>query len=113
MRRHAWHGAFGHVRRHQDAALEYLDKISLVADERKEADRLIARLNSRVARRRTKRHSGESQIRAQQPRRQVDLAQTLAGVEKYEEALKEFNIGQDRRAFQTTARASDDSDFEC
>jgi putative thioredoxin len=73
------------------AALHFLDKIPLVADERKEADRLIARL---------KLQSGagqdESSLRA---RLQADpndiearfaLAQALAGGEKYDEALAEF-----------------------
>ena len=73
------------------AALEYLDRISLVADERKEAERMIARLNLQAggaqneAVLREKIASDPNNI---EPR--FDLAQTLAGVEKYDEALSEF-----------------------
>jgi len=73
------------------AALEYLEQISIVADQRKEADRLIARLNL---------HAGgvqnESELRAKiaaDPKdieARFELAQALAGVEKYDEALGEF-----------------------
>ena len=71
-----------------EAALEFLDKISMVADERKEADRLIARL---------KLHGGATQdltaLRAKvdaEPKNldaRFELAQALAGAEKYQEAL--------------------------
>jgi len=74
-----------------EAALKELDKIPLVADERKEADRLIARL---------KLQSGvsqdESSLRAKlkaEPNdveARFDLAQALASGEKYDEALAEF-----------------------
>lgn len=84
------------------AALEYLDKISIVADERKEADRLIARLNLRSgaaeneAAIREKVKSAPDNIAAR-----FELAQALAGTEKYEEALKEFlAIVKTDRAFQ-------------
>jgi putative thioredoxin len=86
----------------QDAALSYLDKISEVADERKEADRLIARLklqsgaaqNEGALREKVK--SDPNNIAAR-----FDLAQALAGVEKYEEALNEFlNIVKADRTFQ-------------
>lgn len=76
-----------------EAALELLDKISVVADERKEADRLIARL---------KLHSGTAQdlqaLRVKvdaEPKNleaRFELAQELAGVEKYQEALAELLI---------------------
>jgi putative thioredoxin len=72
-------------------ALSYLEKVPLVADERKEADRLIARL---------KLQSGSSQdesaLRAKlksDPNNleaRFELAQALAANERYEEALGEF-----------------------
>jgi putative thioredoxin len=75
------------------AALEFLDKISMVADERKEADRLIARL---------KLHGGAAQdltaLRAKvdaEPKNldaRLALAQALAGAEKYQEALAELLV---------------------
>jgi putative thioredoxin len=86
----------------QDAALEYLDKISLVADERKEADRLIARLklqggaaqNEAALREKVKAEPNNIAAR-------FELAQALASVEKYEEALNEFlGIVKADRAFQ-------------
>jgi len=76
-----------------EAALEFLDKISMVADERKEADRLIARL---------KLHGGAAQdleaLRAKvdaEPKNldaRFELAQALAGAEKYQEALAELLV---------------------
>ena len=89
----------------QDAALSYLDKISEVADERKEADRLIARLklqggaaqNEGALREKVK--SEPNNVAAR-----FELAQALAGAEKYEEALNEFlNIVKTDRAFQDDA----------
>ncbi|HSE85341.1 MAG TPA: thioredoxin [Candidatus Binatia bacterium] len=72
-------------------ALNHLDKVPLVAEERKEADRLIARL---------KLQSGTTQDEAalrdrvkSEPNNieaRFDLAQALAGSEKYEAALAEF-----------------------
>ncbi|HXK28688.1 MAG TPA: tetratricopeptide repeat protein [Candidatus Binatia bacterium] len=84
------------------AALAQLDKISLVADERKEADRLIARI---------KLHEGgaqdETALRAKvnsEPNNlaaRFELAQALAGMEKYEEALTGFlTIVKTDRGFQ-------------
>jgi putative thioredoxin len=72
-------------------ALEYLDRISIVADERKEAERLIARVNLQAGgaqneaalRERIKAEPNNLDVR-------FDLAQGLAGLEKYEEALGEF-----------------------
>jgi putative thioredoxin len=74
-----------------DAALEFLDKISIVADERKEADRLIARLklqggaaqSETALREKVKANPDDVAAR-------FELAQALAGVENYEEALKEL-----------------------
>jgi putative thioredoxin len=74
-----------------DAALEHLEKISLVDDARKEADRLIARLklqggaaeNLNALREKVKAEPSNLAAR-------YELAQALAGAEKYEEALKEF-----------------------
>jgi len=73
------------------AALEYLEQISIVADQRKEADRLIARLNLQAGG-----VQNESELRAKiaaDPKdieARFELAQALAGVEKYDEALGEF-----------------------
>jgi putative thioredoxin len=72
-------------------ALSYLEKLPLVADERKEADRLIARLKLQSG-------SGqdESALRAKlksDPNNleaRFELAQALGANEKYEEALGEF-----------------------
>jgi putative thioredoxin len=86
----------------QDAALSYLDKISEVADERKEADRLIARLKlqggaaQNEAALREKVKSEPNNVAAR-----FELAQALAGGEKYEEALNEFlTIVKSDRTFQ-------------
>ncbi len=74
-----------------DAALKYLDQISIVADERKEADRLIARLNlqsgaaENLTALREKVKAEPNNIAAR-----FELAQALAGAEKYEEALEGF-----------------------
>jgi putative thioredoxin len=85
-----------------DAALEYLDKIPIATDERKEADRLIARLNLRSgaaeneAALREKVKAEPNNVAAR-----FELAQALAATEKYEEALKEFlAIVKTDRAFQ-------------
>ncbi len=73
------------------AAFEYLDRISIVADERKEADRLVARLNLQAGG-----AQSEAALRekvAADPKNiaaRFELAQALAGVEKYDDALKEF-----------------------
>jgi putative thioredoxin len=72
-------------------ALEYLDKVPMVADERKEADRLIARLNLQAGG-----TANEAALREKvkvEPNNiaaRFELAQALAGAEKYEEALNEF-----------------------
>jgi putative thioredoxin len=89
-----------------DAALEVLDKISVIADERTEAERLIARL---------KLQGGAAAQDLQALRAKVEmepnnldarfaLAQALAAMEKYQEALPEFlNIVRIDRAFQDDA----------
>jgi putative thioredoxin len=73
------------------AALEYLDRISIVADERKEADRMVARLNLQAGG--AQNEAALRQKIAADPKdisARFDLAQALASVEKYDEALKEF-----------------------
>lgn len=90
-----------------DAAFKYLDQISIVADERKEADRLIARLKlqsgaaENEAALREKVNANPNDIGAR-----FELAQALAAVEKYEEALKEFLhiVGADRSYQDDAAR---------
>ncbi len=75
------------------AALENLDKIPIVADERKEADRLIARLklqqggaqDESALRAKLKSHPDDLETR-------FELAQALAAMERYEEALREFLV---------------------
>ena len=84
------------------AAMKYLDTISLVADERKEADRLIARINlqggamQNEADLREKVQADPNNLAAR-----FELAQALAGQEKYQEALSEFlAIVKKDRSFQ-------------
>jgi putative thioredoxin len=84
------------------AALQYLDKISIVDDQRKEADRLIARLKlqSGAAENLTalydKVKADPNNLAAR-----FELAHALAGVEHYAEALDEFlKIVKTDRAFQ-------------
>jgi putative thioredoxin len=86
-----------------DAALDFLDKISVVADERKEADRLIARL---------KLHSGAAAQDLEALRAKVEaepdnldarlaLAQALADMENYQQALPQLlDIVKTDRSFQ-------------
>lgn len=88
-----------------NAALQYLDQVSIVADERKEADRLIARLKLQAGG-----AENEAALRAQlnaDPTNvavRYELAQALAAVEKYEEALKEFlEVVKADRSFQEDA----------
>lgn len=74
-----------------EKAQEYLDKISIVADERKEADRLLARLNlqsgaaENLTALREKAKAEPDNLEAR-----FELAQALAGAERYEEALAAF-----------------------
>lgn len=83
-------------------AKEYLDRVPIIADERKEADRLIARLTLQSG-------AAENESALQEKVKaepnnitaRFELAQALAGVEKYEEALKEFlTIVKTDREFQ-------------
>lgn len=73
------------------AALEILEEISLVSEERKEADRLIARLkllqgaDQNEAALRATLKSDPANLQAR-----FSLAQTLAAKENFEEALAEF-----------------------
>lgn len=86
-----------------DAALGYLERVSLVADkEHKEADRLIARLKlqegaaDNLSALREKVKAAPQDLAAR-----FEFAQALAGAEKYEEALKEFlEIVKSDRSFQ-------------
>ena len=84
------------------AALTHLDKISLVADERKEADRLIARI--KLAEGGAQDDAAlQAKVKAEPNNLEArfELAQALAGMEKYEEALTEFlTIVKTDRGFQ-------------
>jgi putative thioredoxin len=74
-----------------EAALEFLDKISIVADERKEADRLIARLKLQgSAAQDLKALRAKVEAEPNNLDHRFELAQALAGVEKYQEALAEL-----------------------
>jgi putative thioredoxin len=83
-------------------ASEYLDRIPIIAEERKEADRLIARLNLQSG---AAENLSPLQERVKAEPNNVaarfELAQALAGAEKYEEALKDFlHIVKTDREFQ-------------
>lgn len=74
-----------------EAAMKYFDKISLVADERKEADRLIARINLQGGAKQNDAALREKvQAEPNNLAARFELAQALAGQEKYQEALSEF-----------------------
>jgi len=84
------------------SALEYLERISMVAGERKEADRLIARLKLQSSG-----AQDEAALRAKveaEPNNlqlRFDLAQSLASMEKYGDALAQFlTIVKTDRKFQ-------------
>ncbi|MGH7810348.1 MAG: thioredoxin [Candidatus Binatia bacterium] len=85
-----------------DAALSYLDQISIVAEERKEADRMIARLRLQSgAARDLKALRDKVDAEPKNIAARFELAQALAGVENYDEALKEFlAIVKTDRSFQ-------------
>jgi putative thioredoxin len=85
----------------RDGALETLERISPAAEERKIADRLIARLQLQ-----SDQSADEASLRqklAAEPESleaRFDLAQALAANEKFEEALSEFlNIVKSDRGF--------------
>lgn len=85
----------------RDGALNHLERISPVADEQKDAERLIARLqlqgnpNADAATLREKLAADPESLDAR-----FDLAQALAAEEQFEEALAEFlTIVQRDRAF--------------
>ena len=85
----------------RDGALSYLERISPVADERKDADRLIARLQLQGDH-----HADEAALRqklAAEPdnlEARFDLAKASAANEKFEDALHEFlNIVKTDRTF--------------
>ncbi len=85
-----------------DAALQYLDKISIVDAQRKEADRLIARLQLQAGAAENltalydKVKSDPNNLAAR-----FELAHALAGAERYAEALDEFlKIVKTDRTFQ-------------
>jgi putative thioredoxin len=90
----------------RDGALEILERISPAAEERKIADRLIARLQlqgDQSADEATLRQKLAAQPDSLEAR--FDLAQALAANEKLEEALSEFlNIVKSDRGFRDDAR---------
>lgn len=85
-----------------EAALEHLERVSLIAEERKEADRLIALLKLQAG--------GDQNVAALKAavaanpddlEARFNLAQALAASQKYEDALKEFlTIVKTDRGFQ-------------
>jgi putative thioredoxin len=82
-------------------ALHYLEQVPVVAEERKEADPLIARLKLQGGASQDEsvlREKVKSQPNKLEPR--FELAQALAAAEKYDEALTEFlNIVKADRTF--------------
>jgi putative thioredoxin len=89
-----------------EAALEFLDKISVASDERNEAERLIARLKLQSG-------AGSQDLEALRAKVAAEptnldarfaLAQALAGIENYKEALPQFiEIVKTDRGFQDDA----------
>jgi putative thioredoxin len=89
-----------------DAALDFLDKIPVVADERKEAERLLARLKLQggAAARDLEALRSKVEAEPQNLEARLALAQALAAMENYKEALAEFlNIVKTDRTFQDDA----------
>jgi putative thioredoxin len=84
-------------------ALHYLEQVPLVAEERKEADPLIARLKLQGGATATQDESVLREKLKSEPNNleaRFELAQALAAAEKYDEALAEFlNIVKADRAF--------------
>jgi putative thioredoxin len=86
-----------------DAAVDLLEKISVVADERKEAERLLARLNLQGGASAQEIPALRAKARAEPDNldARLALAQALAGMENYQEALPELlGIVKTDRAFQ-------------
>ena len=88
-----------------DQALQWLEKVPLTSDERKNADQLAARLTLKRAA-----HQDEAALRAAMAadpdnlEKRFTLAQALAAKEKYPEALAEFlSIVQKDRGFRDDA----------
>jgi putative thioredoxin len=89
-----------------DAALDLLDRISVVADERKEAERLIARLKLQNGAAAQDLQALRAKVEAEPNNldARLALAQALAGMENYREALPQFlDIVKTDRAFQDDA----------
>jgi putative thioredoxin len=89
-----------------DAALDFLDKISVIAEERKEAERLIARLKLQTGAAGQDLAALRSEVAAEPNNLEarLALAQALAGMENYREALSQFlEIVKIDRAFQDDA----------
>jgi putative thioredoxin len=89
-----------------DAALEYLDKISVVADERKDAERLIARLKLQggTAAQDLKALHAKIEAEPNNLEARLALAQALAAMENYRDALPQFlQIVKTDRGFQDDA----------
>ncbi len=74
-----------------DTARKHLEKVPLVAEERKEADRLVARLNLQGGSAQNV-NALREKLRAEPDNLAVrfELAQALAAQENYEQALGEF-----------------------
>jgi putative thioredoxin len=89
-----------------DAAMEFLDRVSVVADERKEAERLMARLQLQGGAAAQDLQKLRATVEAEPDNldARLVLAQALAGAENYREALSQFlEIVKADRAFQDDA----------
>ena len=89
-----------------EAALEFLDKVSVTSDERSEAERLIARLKLQSGAGRQDLEALRAKVAAEPTSldARFALAQALAGIENYKEALPQFlEIVKTDRGFQDDA----------
>jgi putative thioredoxin len=89
-----------------EAALEFLDKVSVTSDERSEAERLIARLKLQSGAGRQNLEALRAKVAAEPTSldARFALAQALAGIENYKEALPQFlEIVKTDRGFQDDA----------